>query len=110
MTRKNLLSYFGCFIILFSCSSDDNSDSGIPMDGTPDPELTYFPPNDGSDIWETKSASDLDWNTDELQPLLDFLEDNNSKSFMILHNGKIVVESYMNNHNSSQSTFITFIS
>ena len=71
------------------------------MDGIPDPDLIYFPPTDGSETWETKSVSELEWNSNQLQPLLDFLEEKNTKSFMILHNGKIVVESYLNTHTSS---------
>ncbi len=73
----------------------------MPIDGTPEPEFTYFPPTDGSDTWETKSISDLEWNNAELQPLLDFLDDKNTKSFMILHNGNIVVEAYMNGHTNA---------
>jgi CubicO group peptidase (beta-lactamase class C family) len=46
--------------------------------------------------------SDLKWNENELQPLLDFLEEKNTKSFMILHNGKLVIEEYMNEHDSNK--------
>lgn len=97
------LYYFSslfCLLLLFSCSSDDNSGDEIPTDGTPEPVFTYYPPTDGSDTWETTSISELGWNSVELQPLLEYLEEKNSKSFIMLHNGKIVVESYMNNHSS----------
>ncbi|WP_299125931.1 serine hydrolase domain-containing protein [uncultured Winogradskyella sp.] len=77
-------------ILTFSCSSDDSSIDEPPID-----EMLYFPPND-SDVWETKSISNLDWNENALQPLLDFLEDSDTKSFIILHNGRIVNESYFN--------------
>lgn len=82
-------------VLFFNCASEDDSTT---TQQSPQPETIYFPPSDGSDIWKTKSVSELEWNADELQPLLDFLETNNSKSFIILHNGKIVVESYMNGH------------
>ena len=88
-------------MLILGCSSDDSSEIEIPMDGIPDPDLIYFPPTDGSETWETKSVSELEWNSNQLQPLLDFLEEKNTKSFMILHNGKIVVESYLNTHTSS---------
>ncbi|WP_418639153.1 serine hydrolase domain-containing protein [Winogradskyella sp.] len=87
------------FIVIFlfiSCSSDDTSSEN---QGSPTDEI-YFPPLN-SDTWETKSISELNWNEDQLQPLLNFLEEKNSKSFMILHNGKIVEEHYFNNHTSS---------
>lgn len=73
-------------------------------DGEPNPspeENLYFPPIN-SDTWETISPTDLGWNTNELQPLLDYLEEKNSKSFIMLHNGKIVVEHYMNDHSDSK--------
>lgn len=60
----------------------------------------YFPEID-SNIWETKNVSDLGWDESQLKPLIDFLEEKNTKSFMILHNGKIVVEEYLNNHNDT---------
>lgn len=98
MKHSNYLSYLVCLFLLFSCSSDDNSENNTPAEGTPEPVLTYYPPNDGSDTWDTTSVSELNWNTNELQPLLDFLEEKNTKGFIILHKGKIVIESYMNNH------------
>lgn len=101
MNRLHFLTYLFCFLLLVNCSSDDSSEPETPIDQTPQTEAIYFPPNDGSDTWETTSASELEWNANELQALLDFLEEKNTKGFIILHNGKIVVESYMNNHNST---------
>ncbi|SDS71419.1 CubicO group peptidase, beta-lactamase class C family [Formosa sp. Hel1_31_208] len=98
------LRYF--FIILIwsffsiGCSSEAN-ETPIPQDQEPLPAAIYFPPLDGSDTWDTKSVADLGWNDNQLQPLLDFLEENNSKSFIIVHTGKIVVEAYMNGHSNS---------
>jgi CubicO group peptidase (beta-lactamase class C family) len=98
------LYYFSslfCLLLFFNCSSDDSTDTEFPIDGSPEPELIYFPTTDGSDTWETTSISELGWNSTELQPLLEYLEEKNSKSFIMLHNGKIVVESYMNNHSAA---------
>ena len=67
-------------------------------------ETTYFPPLN-SDVWETTSPNDLNWNTNALQTLLDFLEDKNSKGFIVLHNGKIVVEQYFNTHNENANWY-----
>jgi CubicO group peptidase (beta-lactamase class C family) len=61
-------------------------------------ETMYFPPNDGSTTWETKSIAALGWNQSAVQPLLDYLALKNSKSFMILVNGRIVMENYFNGH------------
>ncbi|GAA3626938.1 serine hydrolase domain-containing protein [Flavivirga jejuensis] len=80
------------FILFFNCSSNDDTSNQDSIS-----DALYFPPIN-SNVWETKSITDLSWNENQLQPLLDFLESQNTKSFMILHEGKIVVESYMNDH------------
>jgi CubicO group peptidase (beta-lactamase class C family) len=61
----------------------------------------YFPPNDGSTTWESKSIADLNWNQNAVQPLLDYLELKNTKSFIILVNGRIVMENYFNGHSAT---------
>lgn len=53
----------------------------------------YFPPNTGSQ-WDTVSKSSIDWCTQELDTLQKFLDAKNSKSFIILHKGKIALEWY----------------
>ena len=60
-------------------------------------EANYFPPLTGTQ-WETKSIASLNWNQSAVQPLLDYLQLKNSKSFIILINGKIVMENYFNGH------------
>ncbi|MGM5470747.1 serine hydrolase domain-containing protein [Flavobacteriaceae bacterium LMO-SS05] len=77
---------------LISCSSDNKT-----IDQDPITNDIYFPPLN-SETWQTISLSELGWNENQLQPLLDYLETKNTKGFMMLYNGKIVVESYMNGH------------
>ena len=81
---------------LVSCSNEQEP----TLDNQNPTETIYFP-NNGSDVWETKSVSELGWNQNKLQPLLDYLELKNTKSFIILHNGKIVVEQYFGNHTAT---------
>lgn len=86
------------FLLLFivSCNSEEE-----PINFEPSTEENiYFPPQN-SDTWETESAIELGWDANARQPLLDFLEDTNSKSFIILYNGKIVLENYFNGHNQT---------
>ena len=64
-------------------------------------ETMYFPPNDGSNTWENKSITSLGWNQSQVQPLLDYLESKNTKSFIILVNGRIVLENYFNGHSAT---------
>lgn len=53
----------------------------------------YFPPLAGND-WETISPDSLGWCVDEIPPLYDFLDQENSKAFIVLKDGKIVLEKY----------------
>ncbi|HLF51996.1 serine hydrolase [Flavobacterium sp.] len=85
------------FLILFvGCSSEENASTT---------ESTYFPPTDGSATWETKSIVNLGWNETAVQPLLDYLELKHSKGFIILVDGKIVMENYFNGHSASTNWY-----
>ncbi len=86
------LFYALLMIGIVSCSSDSP-----PTSIEPTPESIYFPPLN-SNTWETISLSELGWNESELEPLLDYLEEKHTKGFIVLHNGKIAVETYMNDH------------
>lgn len=63
----------------------------------PLPAQYYFPPS-GSDIWESTDPADLGWCTGAIPPLYDFLEEKNTKAFIVLKDGKIVLEQYFNGH------------
>ncbi len=95
------INFFFCFLIfstiIFNCSAEENN-TDTNQNSTP--ETIYFPPN-ASMEWETKTITELDWNASELPPLLEFLEVKNSKGFIILQNGKIVVEQYFNGHTTN---------
>lgn len=91
---KNYISLLFIVFFIFGCDQNDC--------GCDSPEETmYFPPI-GSAIWETKTVASLGWNQSQVQPLLDYLALKNTKSFMILHNGKIVMENYFNGHNANE--------
>ena len=81
-------------LILFTLSCSPSDDPIITE------EAMYFPPNDAT-TWETKTIASLNWNQNNIQDLLTYLETKNSKSFIILHNGKIVMEYYFNGHTST---------
>jgi len=94
---KTILSFL-TILFLAGCSSD-------PTEQTPiETQSMYFPPSTGN-TWETKSISDLKWNQNAVQPLLDYLELKNSKSFMILVNGRIVMENYFNGHSATTNWY-----
>jgi CubicO group peptidase (beta-lactamase class C family) len=58
----------------------------------PDTKL-YFPPA-GTDTWETITPESLGWNTSNIQALSDMLESNGTRAFLLLKDGKIVMEHY----------------
>jgi CubicO group peptidase (beta-lactamase class C family) len=56
-------------------------------------QTLYFPPTVGN-TWDTISPLSLGWCPDKVDTLLDYLEDNNTKAFILLKDGKIVIEHY----------------
>ena len=60
----------------------------------------YFPPTDSNE-WETLEPVQLGWCSESVDTLLSYLEARNSKSFIVLKDGKIVLEEYFNNHNAN---------
>jgi CubicO group peptidase (beta-lactamase class C family) len=54
---------------------------------------TYFPPLTGT-TWETTDPSSLGWCQDSIDVMYDWLEQTDSKAFIVLKNGKIVLEKY----------------
>jgi CubicO group peptidase (beta-lactamase class C family) len=90
-------------VFCFSCNSD-NTDSTIPTP-TPTPsEAQYFPPVSGT-TWETKSIENLGWKQSAVQPLLDYLDLKHSKGFIILVDGRIVMENYFNGHDATANWY-----
>jgi CubicO group peptidase (beta-lactamase class C family) len=53
----------------------------------------YFPPLTGN-TWDTLSAESLGWCTDKIDSLYDYLGNRNTKAFILLKDGKIVLEKY----------------
>lgn len=54
---------------------------------------TYFPPLVG-DAWDTIDPADLGWCEDSILMMYDYLEQTDSKAFIVLKDGKIVLEKY----------------
>ena len=80
------------FSFLGACSEND---------AILEPETSlYFPPLT-ENTWETTSAEALNWNQSQVPPLLDYLESKNTKGFIMLYNGKIVMEHYFNGHSAT---------
>ncbi|MFC2101313.1 serine hydrolase domain-containing protein, partial [Bacteroidota bacterium] len=53
----------------------------------------YFPPNSGN-TWDTISISSMGWCQDRIDSLYNYLDQKNTKAFIFLQDGKIVLEKY----------------
>jgi CubicO group peptidase (beta-lactamase class C family) len=85
-------------LLFVNCNSDNSQPDSTPT------ESMYFPPLT-TDTWETKSIADLGWKKTAVQPLLDYLNLKNSKGFIILVNGRIVMENYFYGHTASTNWY-----
>ncbi len=54
----------------------------------------YFPPLNNTAPWDTTSPSSLNWCNSRIDSLYNFLGRENTKAFILLKNGKIVLEKY----------------
>lgn len=53
----------------------------------------YFPPTTGT-TWQTTDPTQLGWCQDSIASLINFLQQENSKAFIVLKDGRIVIEHY----------------
>lgn len=100
--------------MVFSCSTDaavtadPDPDAPVNEDPNPDPpeipEDRYFPPI-GSSSWETIDPELLGWDLDLQASLMQYLESNGTKGFIILKNGRIAFEAYFNGHDKDSSWY-----
>ena len=92
--RRYLAMVF--FLFVFGCKSDDEA---IAITDNPSEEVVpfYFPPID-TEVWESTSYNDLGWSADGFNELRTFLAESNTRAFLILKDGKIVVEEYFGNN------------
>ena len=91
---KNMTYLFLILLLSGSCNKNDNEIQPTPN------ETMYFPSNNNNS-WETKSLSSLGWNQNAVQPLKNYLSQKGTKSFMVLVNGRIVMEEYFNGHTAT---------
>ncbi len=76
-----------CLLAIASCQKNTPSPAPNPSSSL------YFPPV-GSNAWETVSPASLHWNETELNNLYTFLQQKNTKAFIVLKDGKIAIERY----------------
>jgi len=89
--------YIFLFVVIvfnYSCKKDAPAPNQDPIDVVNE---LYFPPA-AHEIWNDTSVIALGWNEDKLAELVEFVEEKDSRGFIILVDGKIAVEEYFNNH------------
>ena len=75
------IKYFFAVFILLNCN-------------TVKAQNIYFPPLSSTANWDTLSPASLGWCPNRIDSLYRFLEEQNSKAFIVLKDGKIVLEKY----------------
>ena len=88
MTSIRVFALLIGLLLLNACSKDEPD-----LDSTNPPVELYFPPISG-DSWDTTGPSSLSWNISAIDDLYNFLQNSNTRAFMILKDGKMVVEEY----------------
>ena len=78
-------------IILQSCQKNDGF-----IDEPINETMLYFPPLDSED-WDAKTIESLNWNVSATNDLYDFLSQHGTRGFILLSEGKIVIEKYWGN-------------
>jgi len=101
---KAQITFLATLILLVfsSCSKDKNE----PIDPiiNPEPIGLYFPPINSNE-WEGVTATQLNWNEENITNLLNYLEEKETKGFIVLENGRIVIEEYFNGHSQNDVWF-----
>jgi len=77
----SMKKYFVLFLGLLSITASNS-------------QSVYYPPLSSSATWETTSPSSLGWSPAKIDILYQFLEQENTKAFVVLKDGKIVLEKY----------------
>lgn len=96
--QKQSLPFFVWLLISFSSFGFS---SGKATHSAANDSL-YFPPAKGT-AWATLSPATLGWNESAVSELKTYLAERNTKAFIILVNGKIVLEEYFNGHTAADS-------
>lgn len=79
-----VLTFLGCWLFFNQPITKAQSASGL-----------YFPPHPTvSSDWEKLKSTDLNWDQAALQELIEWLPTQDTRAFLVLKDGKIVIEEY----------------
>lgn len=77
----------------------------VALPKKPQAQVSYFPPINNNLPWETVSPISLGWCNDKINALYTFLQQENTKGFIVLKDGKIVLEKYFGNFTQDSSWY-----
>ena len=66
----------------------------VPPDAAPGPTGTYFPPANSAGAWATLDPTAAGWDAKALSDVKDWVGQTNGTSFLVLADGRILVEAY----------------
>ncbi|KPM31588.1 Beta-lactamase [Croceitalea dokdonensis DOKDO 023] len=92
-----------CFLFFCLGCSSETDDNQNPEEEQTETNL-YFPPNESAE-WENSSPASLGWDGSQEENLREFLDQNDTKAFIILKDGKIAVEWYFDDHTQNTSWY-----
>lgn len=84
---------FTSLVLSFFLSVNFNNNG----DTIADNPTMYFPPSDSNE-WQTVTPASLGWNEQNLPGLVAYLRQKHTRAFIVLVNGKIAMEEYLNGH------------
>lgn len=87
---KTKITVFLCCSLILTACSKQAGDQPATTPGNSNQQL-YYP---GTSGWETVTPASLGWNESGLNEVYSFLQQKNTKAFIILKNGKIAAEKY----------------
>lgn len=99
LVPPRILMWLGSLLILFFSCQSENPDPNTPAGDI------YFPPH-GSSVWETVSPEELGWDFGPVSELENLLEENGTRAFLILMDGKIAFEYYFGRRLAINQPFV----
>nr|WP_299074320.1 serine hydrolase [uncultured Allomuricauda sp.] len=100
--KSSIFAVFLFSFLFWNCS--DSGDGNREIIDDPIVGNLYFPPSQSVE-WETISIEELEWDASAEQDLFDLLDEKGTKAFIILKDGKMVLEWYFDDHTQNTSWY-----
>lgn len=98
---RSLPLIFSAAFLFTACRKDTRQTQPPP---TPPSETLYFPPASSTE-WSTATPESLGWTIANIQPLYDYLQAQDTRAFIVLKNGRIVLEKYFGQNITNTAPF-----